>query len=111
MKTAPFAVTISRQLGSGGSYLGQRIAKHLGIYCIDREMVSESAKRLQLLEEDLADYDEKAGSFWESLLTSEYLCTSTYCPPELFMNTGSHLFRYSRTIIKKIAGERVICNK
>jgi len=106
MKTSPFAITISRQLGSGGSYLGQRIAKQLGIYYIDREMVSEAAKKLQLLEEDLVNYDEKADSFWESFLTSEYLCTTTYYPPQLFINTSSHLFQAQSEIIEKIIKEK-----
>ena len=35
-KVAPFAITISRQLGSGGAYLGQRLATRLNILYLDR---------------------------------------------------------------------------
>ena len=45
-QTTPLAITISRQLGSGGAYIGQQIAKKLDIYYADREILSKAAKQL-----------------------------------------------------------------
>ena len=55
----PFFITISRQLGSGGAYLGQRIAARLGIYYADQEIVRKAAGMLQVSEEVVEPMDEK----------------------------------------------------
>jgi len=39
----PFVITISRQLGSGGSYIGQQLAQKLNIFYADREIIREAA--------------------------------------------------------------------
>jgi len=35
-KATKFSITISRQLGSGGAYIGQQLAKKLDIFYADR---------------------------------------------------------------------------
>ena len=42
---SPFVITISRQLGSGGAYIGQKLAKNLNIFYLDREIISQAAKQ------------------------------------------------------------------
>lgn len=106
MNNSPFVITISRQLGSGGSYLGQCIAKRMGIYYMDREIISEVAKRFQLSEDELGEYDEKATSLWELLFTNEFIDTINYHPPKLFEPTASNLFHMQSEIINKVADER-----
>ena len=64
----PFVITISRQLGSGGSYLGQRIAARLGIHYADREIVRKAAIMLQVEEDVVEPMDEKVTPSWQSLL-------------------------------------------
>ena len=61
-------VTLARQFGCGGSYLGQRLADTLGIRCLDREIVSEAARQLSLDESELAQREERGASFWERML-------------------------------------------
>lgn len=61
-------VTLARQFGCGGSYLGQRLAETLGIRCLDREIVSEAARQLALDELELAQREERGASFWERML-------------------------------------------
>jgi 2-phosphoglycerate kinase len=39
-------ITISRQLGCGGAYIGQEIAKQLGIMYADREIINKAAEKL-----------------------------------------------------------------
>lgn len=64
----PFVITISRQLGSGGSYLGQRVAARLGIHYADREIVRQAAVMLHVSEEVVEPMDEKMTPIWQSLL-------------------------------------------
>ena len=63
--TSPFVITISRQLGCGGAYVGQQLAKHLDVFYADREIISQAAKQFSVLEEDLKSRDEKILSFWQ----------------------------------------------
>jgi cytidylate kinase len=48
------AVLISRQMGSGGSYIGHLVAQDLGFKYIDRVILREAAERLGTDEESLA---------------------------------------------------------
>lgn len=64
----PFVITISRQLGSGGTYLGQRVATRLGIHYADREIVRQAAVMLNVSEEAVEPMDERTTPIWQSLL-------------------------------------------
>lgn len=46
-KTSPFVVTISRQLGSGGAYLGQRLSMRLNALYLDHEDCSSGCARIE----------------------------------------------------------------
>ena len=51
-RSKPFVITISRQIGSGGAYVGQQLAKKLNIYYADREILGIAAEKLSVLEKD-----------------------------------------------------------
>jgi len=57
-------ITISRQLGSAGEYIGQQLAKELGILYLDREIIEQAAKQFTPANLDLESRDEKVPSFW-----------------------------------------------
>ena len=61
-------VTLGRQLGCGGSFLGQCIADALQIRCLDREIISRAAQSLKVDEAELAHREERGVSFWERML-------------------------------------------
>lgn len=105
-KTSPFVITISRQLGSGGAYIGQLLAKNLNIFYADREIISRAAKQLSVLEEDLESRDEKEASFWQSYIQSfAFFAPETYTPP-IIAPTDRQLFDAEAEIIKGISKER-----
>lgn len=52
-------VTISREYGSGGRYVGQLLAKELGVPFYDKELISLSAKESGLSEDYISRIDEK----------------------------------------------------
>lgn len=106
-KTLPFVITISRQLGSGGAYIGQQLAKNLNIYYADREIISQAAKELSVLEEEIELRDEKMTSFWQSLLEQYNVdFPDTYMAPQIYVPTDHELFEVESEIIKRIVKER-----
>ena len=104
---SPFVITINRQLGSGGSYVGQQLAKNLNIFYADREIINQAAKLLSVVVEDLETQEEKISSFWNSFIKSFSLGTpDTYIPPHVFIPTDRELFETETEIIKHLAKDR-----
>ena len=58
-KGKPIVVTISREYGSGGRYVGQLLAEKLGVSFYDRELISLSAGESGLSQEYIEKIDEK----------------------------------------------------
>lgn len=52
-------ITIGRQFGSGGRYVGRLLAEKLGIPFYDKELLSEAAKQSGICEEIFEEHDEK----------------------------------------------------
>lgn len=52
-------ITIGRQFGSGGRYVGRLLAERLGIPYYDKELLAEAAKDSGICEEIIEDHDEK----------------------------------------------------
>jgi cytidylate kinase len=102
MKTT---ITISRQLGCGGSYIGQLIAKRLGIKYVDREVLRLAAKEFGCDEEDVAARQERVASFWERVFSGLSFWTpdGPYTPPPLRNFSDRELFDKQTEILKRIA--------
>ncbi len=66
MDAKPFSITISHQLGSGGAYLGEKLAERFGIPFLDRDILKEVARQLDLAEAEVAHREERLSSFWEN---------------------------------------------
>ncbi|HPB02349.1 MAG TPA: cytidylate kinase-like family protein [Bacteroidales bacterium] len=107
MKTSdPLIITISRQMGSGGSYIGQKLAKKLKIHYADREIIRKAAETLSVPEEDLESMDEKSQTWWDYIQLSSRYATEIYIPPvQKFAPTDLELFKAECEIIKQIAKE------
>jgi cytidylate kinase len=103
-QTPLFVITISRQLGSGGAYVGQQLAKKLNLFYADREIIRQAAKELSVLEEALESSEEKLGSFWKSVLRSyTFGMADVYVPPKENIPTSRELFEVESQIIRSIA--------
>ena len=102
-----FVITISRQLGSGGAYIGQQLANNLNVFFADREIISKAAKQLSILEENLESREEKILSFWQSLRKTTPMTQGLYIVPvsPILEFTDDELFAVESDIIKHIAGE------
>lgn len=104
--TSPLAMTISRQLGCGGAYVGQQLAKKLNVFYADREIIHQAAKRFSVLEEDLNSRDEKKLSFWQAFIRSYAVAPDTYVQPKMMPPSDRELFKAESEIIARIAKER-----
>jgi cytidylate kinase len=58
-------VTISSEMGSGAPEIGALLAKRLGYRLIDREVITEAARRYDLREAKLADLDGRKPSLFQ----------------------------------------------
>lgn len=100
-------ITISRQMGSGGSYLGQLIATRLGLKYVDREVLHLAAEEFGCDEETVAARAERVSSFWERVLSGLTFGTpeAPYSPPPLRNFSDKELFDKQTEILKRIAAK------
>ena len=105
-KTSLFVITISRQLGSGGAFIGQKLAKNLNVFYADREIINQAAKQFSVMEEDLEYREEKTISFWDSFFQNFTFASGIYIPPQIMGPTDRDLYNAETEIIGRIAKER-----
>ncbi len=100
-------ITISRQMGSGGSYIGQVIAKRLGLKYVDREVLHLAAQEFGCDEETIAARSEHVTSFWEKVLGTLSFGgpDSIYSPPPLGNFSDRQLFEKQTQILKRLASQ------
>jgi cytidylate kinase len=100
-------ITISRQLGSGGSYIGQIIAKQLGLKYVDREVLHLAAQEFGCDQETIEARAEKIQSFWQRILGGLTLGgpDARYSPPPLQNFSDRELFDKQTEILKRIAAK------
>ena len=65
-------ISISREYGSGGHEIAEKIANNLGINFYDRSMLDDLAKEKNLQVEDLEKYDEKPRRLFASRRVGEH---------------------------------------
>jgi CMP/dCMP kinase len=100
-------LAITRQMGAGGSYIGQAVARQLGLKYVDREILQEAARLLGA--EDTASLEgleERVAGLW--LRITRHLSLGP--PDALFTPPAPHssvyeedLFRVERQIIRELA--------
>jgi cytidylate kinase len=98
-------LTISRQLGSGGAFIGQDVARRLGMRYVDREILQRAATESGLAEGDLEAADERAAGFWHAvshLLTSG-AAEAPYAAPAISATYEEGVFQLEQRIIREIA--------
>jgi cytidylate kinase len=106
MKETPrVAVTISRQTGSGGAYLGYLVAREMGFKYIDREILYRAARELGTDVGNLERIDEKSSGFIENILKgfSFGVPESTFVHPTKVPVYDRDLFAAECRIMNEIA--------
>ena len=98
--------TIGRQYGSGGRYVGRKLADKLGIPFYDKELVAMAAKESGLSEALFQNADEKASSsLFYSLAVGSYPLSGGAAFGATEMPLNDQLFLIVSQTIKKLADE------
>ena len=96
--------TIGREFGSGGQFVGEELAKRLGIQLFDKELLQQAAKDSGFCEEIFENHDEKpTNSFLYSLVMDTYSVSGYSAAPFLDMPLNHKVFLAQFETIKKIA--------
>ena len=97
-------ITISREFGSGGREVGEKLAAKLGIKLYDKELLQQAAKDSGFCEEIFENHDEKpTNSFLYSLVMDTYSVSGYSAAPFLDMPLNHKVFLAQFETIKKIA--------
>jgi cytidylate kinase len=98
-------ITISRQMGSGGAYLGRRVADRLGFRYVDRDILKQATEHLGESEETVAFREERVSGFLENILKGFIYGSpeTAYVPPSIRPVYDVELFNAEAGIIENIA--------
>lgn len=103
MKTVR-VITISREYGSGGAAIGQKLANRLGWKLLDRELILELARRAHVQPSEVSQMDEHASSFIERLLKAFWLSnTYIWSGPAPDVVDSDYLAELSAIVIREAA--------
>ena len=104
MVMKPYSVTISHQLGSGGAYLGEKLAGRLGIPFLDRDILKEVARQLDLAEAELENREERLSSFWQNFNRVAVLSDPAWgLAVQPYIPSDSDFFQLECNTIQRIA--------
>ncbi len=99
-------LAISRQLGAGGSYIGQGVARRLGLKYVDRQILERAAAMLGRHDEDLEDLEERVANAWVRITRHLSLGPpdALFTPPRPASSVYEEdLFRIERQVIREVA--------
>ncbi len=98
-------ITISRQFGSGGREIGEKLAARLGIPYYDNEIISRAAKESGFAEEAFEHAEKKATN---SLLYSLAMGMNAYGSQDIgftHLSLDDQLYLAQSGVIRKVAAE------
>lgn len=98
-------ITISRQYGSGGREIGEKLAKRLGIPFYDRELITRAAKESGFSEAAFENVEKKATN---SLLYSISMGINAYGNHDIgftHLSLDDQVYLAQSNVIRKIATE------
>lgn len=87
------AVTISREYGSGGGEIAQRLAHRLGWSLIDHEVVVQVAQKLGISEAEAAAHDERAEGILTRILTSMQGVNPALVTVPMYQQNDENIYR------------------
>lgn len=106
MEKKDLAITISHLIGSGGAYVGEKLADRLGIPFLDREIIQSVAQQLNILESEVERREERLTTFWDnfnrSMIGLSPIIIAEF--PQL-APSDSELFKTECETIQKIASK------
>ena len=101
-----FIITISRMFGTGGHEIGAELARRLDVKLIDKQVLNEVAKRMNVVEEAMEKLEAR-NPLWRDDFTSfyrNYMSRAEYNGLE-HDRTSHELFEAQAEAIRSIAAE------
>lgn len=89
-----FIIAISREYGSGGRFIGRKLAEDLGIGFYDNELLAKASQESGLTQAIFENYDEKKDGFFAGIYPSGF---------GFDMSMGQKVFLAQFDAIRKIA--------
>ncbi|HVC19248.1 MAG TPA: cytidylate kinase-like family protein [Vicinamibacterales bacterium] len=101
-------VTISRQMASGGAYIGQIVARRLGLAYFDREVLQQAADRLGVSAAEVAALEERSTTLWDRIAHALAFGApeAPYVPPPRDTVYHEDLLAVEHRIIRELADSR-----
>lgn len=103
-----FVLSIGREFGSGGKYIGQELAKRLNVKCYDNELLSKVSENYNIDMAMLEKADEKQkSSFWYGFATNYVFSKNNELSP---ISAEDNLFLKQAKVIEDLynSGENSI---
>ncbi len=95
-----FVISIGREFGSGGKYIGQELAKRLNIKCYDNELLSKVSENYHIDMKMLEEVDEKQkSSFWYSFASNYVFSNNNEVSP---ISAEDNLFLKQAKVIEEL---------
>ncbi len=67
-----YVITISREYGSGGRFIGRQLAKRLGINYYDNELLAQASEQSGMSKAIFENYDERKDGFFSGIVPTSY---------------------------------------
>jgi len=99
-------VSLGRQLGSGGYFVGKMIASALGLFFYDKELLYQAAKESGLCEEVFEKADEKVSQGLSRVLNTHDFFGGAFFDPQNATLSRDHIFNIQSQVILKLAEEQ-----
>ncbi|MBU3178361.1 cytidylate kinase-like family protein [Clostridium estertheticum] len=106
MDKSNIVITIDRQIGSGGKYLGKRLTENLNFSYYDKEIVRDAAKDLHASIEEIESSDEKQGGILKNVLSYSTGAFGYYPEVEIIRDDKAH--KAQANVIIKVANEKSV---
>lgn len=91
-----YIITIGRQYGSGGRFIGRLLAEALGVSFYDNELLAKASQESGLTQAIFENYDEKKDGFFSGIYPSGF---------GFEMSMGQKVFLAQFDAIRKIASQ------
>ncbi len=99
-------ISLGRQLGSGGYFVGKMIASALGLFFYDKELLYHAAKESGLCEEIFEKSDEKVSQGLSRVLNAHDFFGGAFFDPQNATLSRDHIFNIQSHVILKLAEEQ-----
>ncbi len=104
MTEQPWVITIGHQIGSGGAYVGQKLAEKLSAPFLDREILRSTAARVHMGEHELEGREQRLTPLWQSFAwAAQRLDPAQSVLDDQYVPTDAELFQFEAEYIARIA--------